>query len=103
MRDELSRDWPLFPALVAPDSDLHVTLTGGKDIEYVVREARGYLYILAAKREGDTVKVQFSGLPKGVGEGEVLYEAPRTVSAESGSFTDWFAPHDVHVYRFKLP
>jgi hypothetical protein len=99
--DELNPDAPVFPALVAPDSDLHVKLWGSKDIEYLAREADGYLYILAAKRQGDTVQVQFSGLPKGISEGEVLYEPPRTVAVSNGEFTDWFAPHDVHVYRFK--
>jgi hypothetical protein len=101
--NELNPDAPVFPALVAPDADLHIKLHGSKDVEYLAREADGYLYILAAKRQGDTVQVQFSGLPKGISEGEVLYEPPRTVSVSNGEFTDWFAPHDVHVYRFKRP
>ncbi|MHB8654833.1 MAG: hypothetical protein ACYDA9_13245 [Terriglobia bacterium] len=99
--DELKPDSPVFPALVAPDSSLHIELQGASDIEYLAREAGGYLYVLAAKRQGSTVKVEFSGLPAGIGEGEVLYEAPRKVAVTGGKFTDWFAPHDVHVYRFK--
>jgi hypothetical protein len=101
--NELNPDAPVFPALVAPDSALRVKLRGSKDVEYLAREAGGYLYILAAKRQGDTVQVQFSGLPEGISEGEVLYEPPRTVAVAKGEFTDWFAPHDVHVYRFRLP
>jgi hypothetical protein len=101
--NELNPDSLLFPALVAPDSDLHVKLEGSKKVEYLAREADGYLYLLAAMRPGPTVKVQFSGLPAGVTTGKVLYEPPRTVSVADGKFTDWFAPHDVHVYRFKLP
>jgi hypothetical protein len=26
----------------------------------------------------------------------------RGVTVDSGSFRDWFAPHDVHVYRFQV-
>ncbi|HEV2325801.1 MAG TPA: hypothetical protein VGS10_17760 [Terracidiphilus sp.] len=100
---ELNPRAPLYPALVAPDSTLHVKLTGAGDVEYLVREARGFLYILATKRQGATVQVKFSGLSAGISTGKVLYEPPRTVSVENGQFSDWFAPHDVHVYRFKLP
>ncbi len=100
---QLNPQAPVFPALVAPDSTLPVKLTGASGVEYLAREADGYLYILAAKRPGETSKVEFSGLPKGIHEGEVLYEAPRTVAVSGGTFSDWFAPHDVHVYRFKLP
>jgi len=31
----------------------------------------------------------------------VLYEAPRTITARGGSFTDWFGAFEVHVYRFR--
>lgn len=100
---ELNPGAPLYPALVAPDSQLHVKLTGADDVEYLVRKADGYLYILATKRQGATVKVTFRDLPAGIRTGKVLYEPPRRVSVENGKFSDWFAPHDVHVYRFKLP
>lgn len=99
--DELNPNAPLFPALVAPDSNLHVKLSGADDVEYLVRETRDYLYLLASKREGATVEVQFSGLPPSLREGEVLYEGQRTVAVSDGQFSDWFAPHDVHMYRFK--
>ena len=71
-------------------------------MEFIAREAGGDLFILACKREGDTVRVRFTGLPPAAADGEVLYEAPRRVRAAGGAFTDWFAPFDVHVYRFRL-
>ncbi|HEX7362697.1 MAG TPA: hypothetical protein VF283_19575 [Bryobacteraceae bacterium] len=43
----------------------------------------------------------FSGLPANVTGGEVLFEAPRKVKQKGGRFTDWFAPHDLHIYRFR--
>lgn len=98
--DELSPRGPLYPALVAADSTLPVTLTGAHDVEYCVREAGDAVYILAAKREGDTVQVRFSGLPAGIAWGAVLFEEPRTVAVSAGSFTDWFGPDEVHAYRF---
>src|SRR5688572_8973944 len=92
----------LAPALVAPDSALPITITGASspDLEFCVREAPPYLYILASKREGATANVTFSALPAWATTAEVLYESPRTVTAQNGRFTDSFAPFDVHVYRF---
>jgi hypothetical protein len=29
-----------------------------------------------------------------------MFESPRRVRAEAGTLVDWFAPFDVHVYRF---
>jgi hypothetical protein len=66
--------------------------------------------------------VTFSGLPPKQGGaqltvGQVMFEYMqdplpppiqpdkqqfRYVQVQNGSFKDWFAPHDVHVYRFKL-
>ena len=60
------------------------------------------MFLLACKREGPTIKAQFSGLPEHATGGEVLFENPRRVTAREGKFTDWFAPFDVHVYRFKF-
>ena len=92
----------LADALVAPDSTLPVTFSGttAPDLEFCVREAPPYIYILACKRETTTVSVTFGGLPAWVSSGDVLYESPRTVSVQNGRFTDSFAPLDVHVYRF---
>jgi hypothetical protein len=92
----------LAPALVASNSALPITMSGttSPDLEFCVREAPPYLYILASKREGATTNVTFSGLPAWAATGEVMYESPRTVTVKNGQFTDSFAPFDVHVYRF---
>ncbi len=92
----------LAATLVQPNSTLPITISGATspDLEFCVREASPYLYILASKREGATVNVTFNGLPSWVAGGEVLYELPRTVLATNGQFSDVFAPFDVHVYRF---
>ena len=75
-------------------------MEGASDVEFRVREAGDYIYVLAAKREGATVKVTFRGLPAEVSTGELLYESPRKVEAKEGAFTDWFGPNEVHAYRF---
>lgn len=98
--EEVGNNSPLVPALVAPESRLPVHVSGADDVEFCVREAGDSIYILACKREGSTVKVKFTGMPVWAGEGQVMYESPRKVRAVNGAFTDWFAPFDVHVYRF---
>jgi hypothetical protein len=101
--DELRPDGPLYPALIAPSSKLPIQTDGGPAFEFAVREGGNYIYLLAAKREGDTVQVSFSGLPHDVSAGEVLFESPRHVQVTGGNFTDWFGPDEVHVYRFRRP
>jgi hypothetical protein len=91
----------LYPALVAPASKLPIA-TRGAGIEFCVREAGGELFVLACQREGEAARVEFTGLPAGMTQGEVLFESPRRIEAKAGAFTDWFAPFEVHVYRFKL-
>jgi hypothetical protein len=98
--DEFRADGPLFPALIAPDSTIPVQVEGASDIEFRVRESGKELFVLAAKREGATVQVTFRGLPGDVAAGDLLFESPRKVTAQNGSFSDWFAPNEVHVYRF---
>jgi hypothetical protein len=98
---EINADSPLHPALIAPNSKLPIKVEGANDVEFCVREAGKDLYIIASKREGDTVQVKFTGLPTDVSQGQVLYEPPRTVEATDGSFMDWFGPNEVHIYRFQ--
>jgi hypothetical protein len=76
------------------------TSTDVSGIEFVVREVGSDVYVLACKREGATIHVRFSGLPAECTTGSVVFEEPRTVAAEKGSFTDWFGPNEVHVYKF---
>lgn len=101
MVEEIGRKSPLQPALVAPNSGLPVKVDAGTGIEFCVREAGGELFILACKASGPTEEIKFSGLPESAGVGELLYESPRKVEAKAGVFMDWFAPYEVHVYRFK--
>jgi hypothetical protein len=98
--EEVGMRSPLAPALVAPDSKLPIKAEGADGVEFVVRETPEALFLLACKREGKTAKVTFTGLPTSIGDGEVMFESPRRVRAEAGTLTDWFAPFDVHVYRF---
>ena len=51
--------------------------------------------------KGKTEQVEITGLPAEITRGEVLFEEPRKVTAKNGSLKDWFAPWDVHVYKFK--
>jgi len=99
--EEIGTKSRLYPALLAPESKLPVKETG-EGIEYCVREVGSDIFLLACKREGATVKAEFSGLPKNAAGGNVLFEEPRTVEIKSGKFTDWFAPFEVHVYRFTI-
>jgi hypothetical protein len=114
--EEIGSKSPLYPALLAPKSALPVQVValpgrkpaklvdanGPEGIEFCVRQVGQNLFLLACKREGETIQVEFSGLPRSTAKGEVMYEAPRTVEAKDGKFKDWFAPFEVHVYRFKL-
>jgi len=115
---EIGDKSPLYPALIAPNANLPVevveepakvgatTLPGKPEeeplgVEFCVREVGDDIFLLAAKREGATVHVKFSGLGKVQENAPVLFESPRKVEVEDGAFTDWFGPNDVHVYRFK--
>jgi hypothetical protein len=104
----------LAPALAAPESKLPVR-TAARGIELSVREAGGAVYVLAVRRSAGTSRVRFTGLPARLREGRVLFEyaqeplpppirpghqAFRPVAVQGGAFADWFALHDVHVYRF---
>jgi hypothetical protein len=106
----------LAPALTAPaaNAPIRVSTSG---IELAAREAEGFLYLLALRRSGTTSRVRFTGLPARISSGEALFEyvqeplpppvrpghqAFRPISVSGGSFGDWFATHDVHVYRFAL-
>ncbi len=99
--EEIGEKSPLYPALIAPDSKLPITVSVNDGVEYCVREAGEYIYLMAGMRKGTTKNVEFSGLPSSTAGGEVLFEPPRTVTPKEGKFTDWFGPFEVHVYRFR--
>jgi len=98
--EEIGEKSPLYPALLAPDSTLPVKCTSA-DVEFCVREAGNTIFVLACKRGGVTRQVEFSGLPRTATGGEMMFEAPRRVTLTNGKFSDWFAPYEVHVYRFQ--
>jgi hypothetical protein len=98
--EEVGDKGPLAAALCAANSKLPVKANVA-GLELCVREVGRDVFVLACSREPQkTVQVQFGGLPNDVGDGNVLFESPRKVTAKSGSFSDWFAPYDVHVYKF---
>ncbi len=105
----------LAPALIAPAATARV-VSSSKDIELAVRQTAEFLYVIAVRRGGATTRVRFTGLPKSLRGGQVLFEfvqdpppppvVPanqkfRSIGVSDGGFADWFAPHDVHVYRFR--
>lgn len=104
------------PVLSAADAKLPVKASAA-GIEFVTREAGGFLYLIAVRRAGITSLVRFSGLPGHIVGGRVLFEYVqepppppiesghqvfREIAVAGGGFSDWFATHDVHVYRFQL-
>jgi len=102
--EEIGDKSPLAEALVAPKSTMPVKANDPKAIELAVREVGKDVYLLACSRDPErTSEITFTGLPKELGEGVVLYESPRKVKAEAGQMKDWFAPFEVHVYKFTRP
>jgi hypothetical protein len=97
--EELGWHSPINPALIAPESRLPVRVDGAPGVEFCVREVGNDIFLLAAKREGDTAVARFSGLPVPDQQGAVLFEEPQKVDVKGGAFEDWFGPNDVHVYR----
>jgi hypothetical protein len=106
----------LAPVITQPDAKLAVKASV-PGVEIVARGAGVGLTVIAVRRGGTVSRVTFTGLPKSVSGGRVLFEYVqepppppiepghqvfRPVDVSGGSFTDWFAPHDVHIYRFKL-
>jgi hypothetical protein len=107
----------LAPALAAPAANVPVR-TSASGIELTVRRAGGFLYLIAVRRSGGVGRVKFIGLPAAATDGVALFEYEqrplpppivadhqvfRRVGVSDRSFSDWFALHDAHVYRFPLP
>jgi hypothetical protein len=111
----------LAPALVAPNAP-HAVKATVAGVELVTRRQDGLLYVIAVRRSSGTSLVDFNGLPPRhdgtpIPGGQVLFEYEqeplpppvdpqhqifRTIRASNGSFRDWFAQHDAHIYRFQL-
>jgi hypothetical protein len=109
------------PALLAPNAS-QVTASEA-DIQLVTRRTGNTLHVIAVRPSATTTsRVTFSGLPPTASgvlltTGEVMMEYAqrplpppvdptkelfRVVPVANGSFSDWFGPHDAHVYRFNL-
>jgi hypothetical protein len=107
------------PALVAPS--VAGVQASAADVELTARDDGTFLYVIAVRRSGTlTNRVTISGLPRRrngapIAGGEVVFEyaqAPlppptdptkqvfRRIAVANDSFSDWFGPHDTHVYRF---
>lgn len=97
---ELGEKSLLHPALLAPNAEISLKVTGADDVEFICRKVGDFLYILAAKREGAEADVRFSDESL-IGDVEVMFEG-RTLKAVDGSLTDRFAPNDVHVYKVRV-
>jgi hypothetical protein len=111
----------VLPALTAPVAQAVVTASAA-DVELTARQTGTTLHVIAVRRGGSTSRVTFNGLPAkqsgaALTAGQVMFEYTqdplpppiqadkqqfRSVQVSGGSFRDWFGPHDVHVYRFKL-
>ena len=111
---ELTSD-AIQPALLGAKAKVAVTASAA-GVELAARTSGSFLYVIAVRRGGTTSQVTLSGLPKQLTEGQVLLEYVqdpppppieaghqvfRRVAVRDGKLTDWFAPHDVHVYRFQ--
>ena len=112
---ELSSD-SLGPALSAA-SGRSTVAASSSDLEVATRRSGAFLYVIALRRGGKTTRVTLTGLPRSVRGGQVLFEYVqdpppppidatrqkfRSIAATGGALSDWFAPHDVHVYRFPV-
>ena len=99
--EEIGTKSPLHRALLEPNSKLSIA-ANKNEIEFCAREVGDEIFLLAAKKTKEsTVQVEFTGLPVTAKKCEVLFEYSRSVTVKDGKFTDWFAPYEVHVYRFK--
>jgi hypothetical protein len=50
---------------------------------------------------GGATQVRFSELPANSTGDELLFETPRRIQIAHSNFHDWFAPCEVHIYRFQ--
>lgn len=97
--EEVGNHSPLAAALVAPDAKTLITVRNGPGIEFCAREVGADFYLLACQRDRATAQVQFENVPMPDGKVELMYESPRQVRVVRGTFSDWFAPFEVHVYH----
>jgi hypothetical protein len=83
-----------------------VTAKVPPEVEFIVRETSTDVFLIAVKRGGETLQVQFRFPGTSLrATGRVLFEPPRTVAVGqaggASSFRDWFGPYEAHVYRIE--
>jgi stage II sporulation protein D len=84
----------LAPALLAPDWEASSETTG---LRVAARQLNGALYIIAVNTNDRAVSAVIHVPKLGARTTEVVGET-RSVTAQADSFSDQFAPLDVHVY-----
>jgi len=67
-------------------------------VETLVKLRKGRPWIFAANTQFDPMEATFSNLPDGISKGLEVFGENRAVPVKSGTFTDYFRPHEVHVY-----
>ena len=101
--EELNASSAIAPALVNPASTTTLT-TSDPSTEAISRVgANGDVWVIAARNGSGTQQVTISGLPSGLGSGEVYTEGRTVAPGADGRLTDGFDQWGVHVYRFAAP
>jgi hypothetical protein len=67
-------------------------------VEFLVKEAEGKTWILAANTQFDPMEPTFSNLPRTVGDVLTAHGEDRELRVKNGCFSDRFQPYEVHVY-----
>jgi len=92
----------LSPVLVSPESYRSVTTSMAGSIETCLLQNNGYLYLLAANKNGSivrNVKIHISGLPLNIAT--ECFDGSEPVKITSNSLTRDFNAYQVYVYKLK--
>ncbi len=100
----------LTPVLLAPVNPEKIGMTildaPGKDINgdpavhFIIKKYGGKKYLIAVNVIKESLNVTFSDFATDADSLQVLFE-DRAVDVIEGSFTDTFAPYEVHIYTAK--
>ena len=89
----------LSPVILAPTSELAVTISGSDKLDTVLKTHEGALYLIAAHREVGVVDAEFR-FPFTPAEIKVKYEG-REITPAGNGFRDTFDRYGVHVYEIR--
>jgi hypothetical protein len=90
----------LYPALLAPGTDLPVWASDRTTQLRSRQVGRRDVWVIAARHGAGTRRVTIRGLPRGI-RGGTVYTEGRRIAVKKGAFTDTFGRWAVHVYRFR--